>query len=83
MRTHIAGGLFVLPDKPAKTGLKPYNERTCIRKAITSSRLDCFPDAGSYFLPRNRLRLGARKPGNELIALTMHQVHQKNCLGSG
>ena len=26
MRTRIAGGLFVLPDKPAKTGLKPYNK---------------------------------------------------------
>ena len=27
MRTRIAGGLFVLPDKPAKTGLKPYNKK--------------------------------------------------------
>ena len=83
MRTRIAGGLFVLPDKPAKTGLKPYNERTCIRKAITSSRLDCFLDAGSYFLPRNRLRLGARKPGNALIASVMHQVPRENWLGIG
>ena len=29
MRTRIAGGLFVLPDKPAKTGLKPYNKTDC------------------------------------------------------
>lgn len=25
MRTCIADGLFVLPDKPVKTGLKPQN----------------------------------------------------------
>ena len=40
------------------------------------------PDAVFYFSPRNRRGLGARKPGNALIALAMHQVPRENFLGS-
>ena len=35
------------------------------------------PDAVFYFSPRNRRGLGARKPGNALIALAMHQVPRR------
>ena len=68
-------GCRVLPFAPEAT-------KTWCKKV--RKRIDCVGNAPSPpgEFPRNRRGLGARKSGNALIASVMHQVPQKNCLGS-
>ena len=73
MRTRIAGGLFVLPDKPAKTGLKPYKQERLPRSDAAWQAVFCGVQLfqGSFW-KNKQLLLFQRQP-NQTICLVGHE----------